>query len=129
MTARTDQEVSVLICCSDNRLDILERVLPSIHKFWPDCPYLQSMLELRGSIWDFEHHRRDHVAHYVVEGDGPIPYSHLVDNGRWLLHARSLLRRTGSPSDLGIRPVWSGWVALRLALDKVQMHIFGLPIN
>lgn len=29
----------VFICSSDSRTDILERVLPSVLKFWSDCPY------------------------------------------------------------------------------------------
>ena len=32
-------QVAVFVCSSDNRWDVLERVLPSIPKFWPDCPY------------------------------------------------------------------------------------------
>src|ERR1700722_17350668 len=39
MATNVAQRVAVLICCSDNRMDILERVLPSVYKFWPDCPY------------------------------------------------------------------------------------------
>jgi hypothetical protein len=31
--------VGVLICSSDSRADVLERVLPSLFKYWPDCPY------------------------------------------------------------------------------------------
>ena len=31
--------VAVFICSSDNRRDVLDRVLPSIAKFWPDRPY------------------------------------------------------------------------------------------
>ena len=31
--------VAVLICSSDSRRDVLERVLPSLLKYWPDCPY------------------------------------------------------------------------------------------
>jgi hypothetical protein len=32
-------DVAVLICSSDSRRDVLEHVLPSISRFWPDCPY------------------------------------------------------------------------------------------
>jgi hypothetical protein len=32
-------KVGVFICGSDSRRDILERVLPSIFKYWPTCPY------------------------------------------------------------------------------------------
>src|ERR1700742_4474149 len=39
MLAAAEHDVAVFICSSDNRLDVLERVLPSLAKFWPDCPY------------------------------------------------------------------------------------------
>jgi hypothetical protein len=35
--ARAD--VAVLVCSSDNRRDVVERVLPSILRYWEDCPY------------------------------------------------------------------------------------------
>jgi hypothetical protein len=252
-TMATDvaQRVAVLICCSDNRMDILERVLPSVYKFWPDCPYpiyvglnkqhdigpritplvaqpsewrrecldqvaqipqthlivllddflflrpvdqgglaslltlvresnlqylrlapirksllaeffslgktgpdlgvrpiregrpfysglqpsiwnkahFMSLLELEGSIWDFEHHRISGAIHHVITGRSPISYSHLVDKGRWLPYARALLSRAGLSADLGTRPVWPAWIQLRLALDKARLHVFGTPIN
>jgi hypothetical protein len=31
--------VAVLVCSSDSRRDVLERALPSLFKYWPDCPY------------------------------------------------------------------------------------------
>jgi len=39
---QTDQarsRIAVLICSSDSRRDVVDRVLPSVLKFWPDCPY------------------------------------------------------------------------------------------
>jgi hypothetical protein len=35
----TTSSVAVFVCSSDSRRDILERVVPSIVKFWPSCPY------------------------------------------------------------------------------------------
>lgn len=32
-------DVAVFICSADSRRDVLERVLPSVAKFWADCPY------------------------------------------------------------------------------------------
>jgi hypothetical protein len=37
--SRQDLAVAVFICSSDNRLDILDRTLPSVQKFWPACRY------------------------------------------------------------------------------------------
>ncbi len=39
MTASPPATIGVFICGSDNRRDVLQRVLPSILKYWPDCPY------------------------------------------------------------------------------------------
>jgi hypothetical protein len=38
---RTDAtaDVAVFVCSSDSRLDILERVFPSVLRHWTDCPY------------------------------------------------------------------------------------------
>ena len=33
------QDTGVFICSSDNRRDVLDRVIPSVFKYWPDCPY------------------------------------------------------------------------------------------
>jgi hypothetical protein len=32
-------DVAVFVCSSDSRRDVLDSVLPSLAKFWPDCPY------------------------------------------------------------------------------------------
>jgi hypothetical protein len=243
--------VAVVICSSDNRLDILERVLPSLLKFWPDCPYtiyvglnsnrevatniktllarpsewrrecleqvaqisethvivilddflfqrpvdqqrmaelidatlrsnisylrlmpfgkpllkqlfgmirrrsqtgiqvinedrpfysglqialwdkrhFMSLLELEGSIWDFEHQKVHGVAHYIVTGTPPIHYTHLVEKGRWLPYALLLLSRAGFPTNLGARQVWSRWIHIRFALDHLRMFLLGDAIN
>jgi hypothetical protein len=239
--------VAVLICGSDNRRDILERVIPSLTKYWPDCPYpiyvglnsnhalgpgmntlvaqpsewrrecaeqlsqmsetlvilvlddflfqepvdqkrlaklvsiatdsnllylrlvplgssilerlldlirtrskteirairegrpfysglqiaiwskahLLTLLQSGGSIWDFEHKRIPGSAHYAITRNSPIIYSHLIEKGRWLPYAPSLLRQAGLPDDLGTRPVWPKWTNLRLMLDKARFHVIG----
>lgn len=35
----SSETVGVFVCSSDGRMDVLSRVLPSVLKFWPDCPY------------------------------------------------------------------------------------------
>lgn len=32
-------EVAILICSSDSRIDIFQRLFPSVLKFWANCPY------------------------------------------------------------------------------------------
>lgn len=246
-TIASTSSVAILICSSDSRRDVLERVLPSLIKYWPDCPYpiyvglntnhslgqnittlvarpsewrqecgeqvaqmsethlilvlddflfqkrvdqnrlckllsaatdsnlpylrlmplgrsvldrlaglvrsrskveirairdgrpfysglqiaiwnrdhLLALLQSRGSIWDFEHKSKPGVIHYAITGRPPIIYSHLVEKGRWLPHAQSLLRKAGLPADLGTRPIWPTWMNLRLILDKVRLHVIG----
>lgn len=35
----SESRVAVFICSSDSRRDVLDRILPSVVKFWPACPY------------------------------------------------------------------------------------------
>jgi hypothetical protein len=239
--------IGVLICSSDSRMDILDRVLPSILKYWPDCPYpiyvglnaendrwpnikslvaepsgwrqeslqqlaqisethlivilddflfqqpadqrrisslvsqavkadlpylrllplgrslrqrlwsvfhrrsaadvcpiakrrpfysalqiavwnkahFASLLELQGSIWDFEHQKHLDVTHYAITDRPPIVYRHLVEKGRWLPYAGSLLRVAGLSCDLGVRPTWTRWMNFRLMLDGLRFLVAG----
>jgi hypothetical protein len=91
--------------------------------------HFTSLLQLPGSIWDFEHQRMVDVPHYVITGRPPISYSHLVDKGRWLPYAKSLLSRVGLPEDLGARQVWPRWINVRFMLEKVRLLVFGDAIN
>jgi hypothetical protein len=87
--------------------------------------HLLTLLQSRGSIWEFEHKRKPGVVHYVITGRAPIIYSHLVEKGRWLPFAQSLLRKAGLSTDLGARPTWPKWMNLRLMFDKVRFHVIG----
>lgn len=87
--------------------------------------HFASMLALKGSIWDFEHQRRVGVRHYAIMDSPPISYRHLVEKGRWLPYANSLLRRAGFSTDLGTRPIWHKWMNLRLFLDQVRFYVLG----
>jgi hypothetical protein len=84
-----------------------------------------SLLELEGTIWDFEHQRRPGIAHYAIGDSPPIAYSHLVEKGRWQPYAALLLKQAGLPTELGQRPVWPKWMSVRRALDEMRFHIFG----
>ena len=246
MHSVSPSKVGVFICSSDNRLDILDRVLPSVLKFWPDCPYaiyvglntpngtwekvttlvaapsewrtevleqigqipethlivilddflfqdrvdqsrlsrlvdeaidrklpylrllplrkslsqrlirsrtrstddiqsirsgrpffsglqialwkkehFASLLELRGSIWDFEHRQKPGIPHYVITSSAPIKYRHLVEKGRWLPYATSLLRLANLSTDLGSMRRWSAWMKLRLLVDEARFFLLG----
>lgn len=87
--------------------------------------HLLTLLNSPGTIWEFEHKRRPGVTHYAITGSPPIVYSHLVEKGRWLPYAKSLLRKAGLPADLGTRRIWPKWMNLRLMLDKMRFHVIG----
>jgi hypothetical protein len=87
--------------------------------------HFESMLNLQGSIWDFEHQRNPSVDHYSITGRSPFVYRHIVEKGRWLPDAKSLLRDAGLPTDLGTRPRWSKWAHLKLLLDHLRFLVLG----
>jgi hypothetical protein len=88
-----------------------------------------SLLKLRGTVWDFEHHHRRGVAHYSIINDPPIRYRHLVEKGRWLPYAKSELARVGLSTQLGPRPAWPKWMNLLLLLDKLRFYVLGYAIR
>jgi hypothetical protein len=90
-----------------------------------DKNHFVSMLELQGSIWDFEHQQRPGTRHYAITAAPPITYRHVVEKGRWLPYARLLFGRAGLSTDLGRRPIWPKWMNLRLALDEVRFYVLG----
>ena len=61
--------------------------------------HLQSLLRCPGSIWDFEHIVSDN-SHYAV-WDKVLHYKHVVERGKWLRCARSLV---GQDLNLKRRP-------------------------
>jgi len=84
-----------------------------------------ALLQLRGSIWEFEHQQLPGVPHYVIADRPPVIYSHLVEKGQWLPYAESLLKLAGLSTDLGSRPSWPSWMNLRLILDKARFFLLG----
>jgi hypothetical protein len=90
-----------------------------------DKAHFASLLEVQGSIWDFEHQCKAGISHYAITGSPPIAYSHLVEKGRWLPYANKLLRQAGLPSELGSRPIWPLWMHLRLLLDDARFLVLG----
>lgn len=87
--------------------------------------YLWSLLEKPQSIWEFEHHYAPGSVHGAIKERPPILYRHLVERGRWLPDARSLLRRAGLPAELGTRPVWPKSRYARLFMDQVRWVTLG----
>jgi hypothetical protein len=87
--------------------------------------HLQSMLQRPMTVWEFEHLCTPNSVHCAVKSHPPILYRHLVEQGRWLPHARMLLRRAGLHSELGSRPVWSDSRYAKLILDRVQWTLWG----
>ena len=91
---------------------------------WKKTHFVE-MLGYEGSIWDFEHRQIKGKKHFAITDKAPIAYSHLVEKGRWLPYAPSLLQKAGVKFELGVRPMWPKWMHLRLLLDEVRFHLFG----
>jgi len=91
--------------------------------------HFDSMLKQKGSIWDFGYERDPAVEHYAVTGPSPFSYRHIVEKGRWLPDAQSLLKAAGLPTDLGARPRWSKWAHLRLLFDRIRFFILRYPTH
>ncbi len=87
--------------------------------------HLLSMLERPLSIWDFEHQSLREATHCAIAAAPPIVYRHLVEKGRWLPYARSLLHRAGFPPELGDRPVWPATRYGQLFLDRLRWVVLG----
>lgn len=91
--------------------------------FWSKAHFL-SLLELPGSIWDFEHLKPPGVAHYAVTGSAPIVYTHLVEKGLWLPYSSKLLKQARLPHELGARSVRQR-AGVRIWLTTALNFIFG----
>jgi hypothetical protein len=87
--------------------------------------HLESLLEVPGSIWQFEHLVDRTARHYAVTGGACIRYRHLVEKGRWLPDAADKLIAAGLPTDLGSRPVWPGHMRLRQRWLRAKFGLLG----
>nr|WP_298718487.1 hypothetical protein [uncultured Steroidobacter sp.] len=87
--------------------------------------HLLSMLERPMSIWDFERQCARDASHCAIKDNPPIAYRHLVEKGRWLPYARSLLRRAGFAPELGARPAWPATRYGQLFVDQLRWVVLG----
>jgi hypothetical protein len=87
--------------------------------------HLLAMLQQPQSIWQFEHHRLPGSMHCAIKHCPPIVYRHLVERGRWLPDASSLLKQVGLATDLGNRPVWPKSKYAGFFLDQVRWVVLG----
>ncbi|WP_129777729.1 hypothetical protein [Peristeroidobacter soli] len=87
--------------------------------------HLLSMLEQPLSIWEFERQSLGEAHHCAITTDPPIAYRHLVEKGRWLPYARSLLRQAGFPPELGDRPAWPATRYGQLLVDQLRWVVLG----
>lgn len=87
--------------------------------------HLLSMLQQPQSIWEFEHQCIPDSTHCAIRNRPPIVYRHLVERGRWLPDARSLLQRAGLATELGERPIWPKSKYAALFLDQVRWVVLG----
>lgn len=87
--------------------------------------HLLSMLEQPLSIWEFERQSSRAASHCAITANPPIAYRHLVEKGRWLPYARSLLRRAGFAPELGDRPTWPVTRYGQLCFDQLRWVVLG----
>ncbi|WP_116812579.1 hypothetical protein [Steroidobacter cummioxidans] len=87
--------------------------------------HLLSMLDRPMSIWEFERQCVREASHCAIKDRPPIAYRHLVEKGRWLPYARSLLRGAGFPSELGDRPVWPVTRYGQLFVEQLSWVVLG----
>lgn len=76
--------------------------------FWKRS-HLLAMLDLPGSIWDFENQFRPGSKHAAISTDPPFTYVHCVEKGRYGAVAPQLFRRAGLPFLPGNRPCEPAW--------------------
>jgi hypothetical protein len=106
--------------------------IPSGHPFYSSLQiaiwrkrYLQSILEKPLSVWEFEHESMAGSVHCTIKDRPPFTYRHVVERGRWLPDASSLLQRAGLPAELGERPVWPKTKYARLFVDHIRWLVLG----
>ena len=87
--------------------------------------HLLRMLEPPLSIWEFEHQSIRQASHCAIKAAPPIAYRHLVEKGRWLPYARSLLVRAGFAPELGDRPSWPATRYGQLWFDELRWVVLG----
>lgn len=87
--------------------------------------HLLSLLEMRPSIWEFEHQYSPGSMHCAINDRPPIDYCHLVERGHWLPYARARLQQAGLPNELGDRPVWPSSRYAALFLDQIRWAVLG----
>jgi hypothetical protein len=87
--------------------------------------HLLSMLDRPLSIWEFEHQSIREADHCAIQAAPPIAYRHLVEKGRWLPYARSLLSRAGFAPELGDRPAWPATRYGQLWFDELRWIVLG----
>lgn len=116
----------------------LEEIAPGIQRIRERHPFysalqiaiwrkqhLLSMLEQPLSIWEFERQSLREASHCAISADPPIAYRHLVEKGRWLPYARTLLRRAGFAPELGDRPAWPATRYGQLFVDQLRWVVLG----
>jgi len=87
--------------------------------------HLLAMLQQPLSIWEFERQCIRDASHCAIKDHPPIAYRHLVEKGRWLPYARSLLRRAGFAPELGDRPAWPATRYGQLFFDQLRWVVLG----
>lgn len=77
------------------------------------------------NIWDFEHQRLNGIKHHAVVGKSPIPYTHVVEKGKWKPYARRVFKKLGLPYSAGMRLEQGFMSRLKLWFDLLKFEVVG----
>ena len=86
--------------------------------------HLSRMLEDAGSIWQFEHQRRNGFPHAATQRR-LISYTHLVEKGRWVPHASKLFNDAGLEFLPESRQMLKTSFAVLATIRKLKFAAFG----
>ena len=87
--------------------------------------HLLNMLNLPGSIWDFERQIIPQVKHYAICFKSPIDYIHVVERGQWQPYAKRVLRQCGVKFDPGTRLVRGIGSEINRWISKIKFALVG----
>lgn len=87
--------------------------------------HLLNMLNLPGSIWDFERQAIPNVQHYAICCKSPIDYIHVVERGQWQPYAKRVLSQCGVKFDPGSRIVRGIGSEINRLIYKIKFALFG----
>ncbi len=107
-----------------SRLSIHEPYYSSLQLAIWKRSHLLKMLYKMGSIWDFELSVIDRSKHYAIDRE-IVNYSHLVEKGKWMPYALTLLSRYEENTVTLTRPIWAKSYLIKHLFRKFIFAVIG----